>query len=221
MKLFYDTDELKRKFAIFMMDVQKDLEGRVDVVDVINALAFYDHNYREELSGCNRMHEVFFQMAKFVSFFDYDLVVSLIDARGSVNIKAKLAEYTKSFEKFAERRVVECPINIFGDCKASEKVLTLVSDKNIEDLTLDELKKFKHKIGKILGKETITIVRIDGGSIKITFRTFKINKFCLTKKQQKDLRKEGVTSISYGGQCIIIGKRLISFRPRHLPFIPG
>ena len=189
-----------------MFDLQKDLENNLQVDSLINYLVFYSKGMAPVLRDCISHTQVFRVMIDFVSFFDYDLLEHLITKFGSNSIKEDLKKYIVSFEAFSKRLVIECPTDAFGGVEESDKIFVLVSDKIIEDLTLDGLKKFKLRIDMILGNELVKILSIEGGSIKITFKTF-MDRCDLTKEQQRDLRKEGIVSVYYGDQCINLLKQ--------------
>ena len=59
-------------------------------------------------------------------------------------------------------------------------------------------------MNKILGNKLAKILCIEGGSIKLVFRTFEDNDLKLTERQFLELHKEGVISITYGNQYIEI-----------------
>ena len=201
-RLYHETNKLKFQFASLMYDLVEDLEKRLSTEKIRKAIVFYDSNFKNVLSNCTSFDSVFLEVREFVSFFDYDLLEHLIDKFGSESIKKVLDEYKGHFEAFAKRRVTECPSNAFDGCEreSSEKVLVLVADKIIKDLTVEELKKFKHRINLILGDKLVKVLFVNGGSICLTFRVFEDKNFTITEEQQQALLKEGVVSITYGNQ---------------------
>ena len=203
-RLYQETNKLKFQFASLMYDLVEDLEKRLSTEKIRKAfkLVFYDSNFKNVLSNCTGFDSVFLEVREFVSFFDYDLLEHLIDRFGSDSIKNELDEYNCHFEAFAKRRVTECPSNAFDGCEreSSEKVLVHVADKIIKDLTVEELKKFKHRINLILGDKLVKVLFVNGGSIRLTFRVFEDKNFTITEEQRQALLKEGVISITYGNQ---------------------
>lgn len=200
-RLYEETNMMKMKFASLMYDFQKDLQSNLEVDDLISYLVFYSKGTESVLRDCTSHTQVFRKLVHFVSFFDYDLLEHLIMKFDCSKIKEELKIYVTSFETFSKRLVIECPTDAFGGIEESDKTFVLVSDKIIKDITLEGLKIFKHRINKILGNKLVKILSIEGGSVKITFKTFE--DICdLTEEQQRDLRKEGVVSIYFGGQCI-------------------
>ena len=201
-RLYQETNKLKFQFGSLMYDMVEDLEKQLSTEKIRNALVFYDSNFKNVLSNCTSFDSVFLKVREFVSFFDYDLLEHLIERFGSDSIKKVLDEYKGHFKAFAKRRVTECPSNAFdgGEQESSEKVLVLVADKIIKDLTVEELKKFKHRINSILGGKLVKVLLVKGGSICLTFRMFEDKNFTITEEQRQALLKESVISITYGNQ---------------------
>ena len=198
--LYRETNRLKFKFASLMLKVQKDLESKRLPEKEFNILVFYDKNYAGVFHECTDFSSIFRKLRDFVSFFDYDLLEQLINEFGSDAIKTELDKYKGDFQVFSKRRVIECPSNAFADHDSGspEKVLVVVADKNIEDLTLDELKKITCRINEIMGNKLVKVLRVKGGSICITFQIFEDRNFVISEKQRQALQKEGVISITYG-----------------------
>ena len=200
-RLYKETKTLKYKFSDLMFCLQKHLEQRLVVDDVVIILESCDNNFKGVLNDCKSFTAVFRKVIQFVSFVDYDLLEHLIDTYGSDELKQKLKEYNNLFQEFAKRRVVECPSNAFSDsdCESAGKVYVMVADKNIEDLTLDELKKFNFRLQTIMDGKLVKLLRVKGGSIYLTFCTFE-NKIAISEEQRQALWKEGVISIMFGDQ---------------------
>ena len=202
-RLYEETDKQKFKFGSLMFELQMDLEKRLSMDQVVDILVFYNKDFEGVFDECTTFSKVFRKVRDFVSFFDYDLLENLIDEHGSNAIKTKLAKYKDSFREFAKRRVTESPINAFDESDSCERVevLVIVADKIIEDLTLDELKKFKRRINRIMGGKLVKVICVEGGSICITFRIFKDRNFIITEEQRQALQGEGVINITYGDHC--------------------
>ena len=210
-RLYHETETMKLEFASLKVDIQQDLErSGIDIEVVIDFLVGYDDNFETVISNCTRMSPLFRKIGKFISFFDYRVLEYLVDKYGPDSIKKRLKEYEVLLKEFSKRRVIECPSDTFGESEKSERVVTLISDKILDSLTLEDLKKFKYKVNSILGNKLIKVLRVEEGSVKITFRMFEIDKFSITEEQRISLQQEGVISITYGDQHIdISGKQLI------------
>lgn len=199
--LYDQTNKIKMSFASLVFDVQKNMEEDSNFDDVVNLLIFYDKSYEALLSGCTSLKLVFREISKFSSFFDFELMKFLIDKLGSSTLKQKSADYIELFQAFSKRRVCECPSNAFSDdVEESDKVYILKTDKIIEKLTVEELKKLQYEMNKILGNKLKQVVRVEDGCVTLMIRTFGDVSFDITKEQLQALRKFGVRRISFGDQ---------------------
>ena len=207
LRLYEETDQLKAKFASLIFDLQEDLEEKLQVDKLVDFLIHYNPAFEVQLRECTNFSEVFRKIRHFVSFFDYDILEHLIRKFCLTGfVEKELQAYKVSFEAYSERLVRECPSNAFGDPDKSEKVFVIISDKTIDNMTIKKLRKFKHNLNKILGNKLAKILCIEGGSIKLVFRTFEDYDLKLTEQQCLELRNEDVISITYGKQYIEISK---------------
>ena len=171
-KALYDqTRAIKRQFSSLILHLKKDLDNMAlsDIQLFENIIVFLGCNLETELNDCTSSSDVFEKLNRFVSFFDYDIAEDLIREFGSDAMNDELQQYRSSFEEFAKRRVRECPVNAFGEPESPEEVLVIKTDKLIERLTVDELRRLKYKIQKALGI-LMRVLRVEKGCVKITFR---------------------------------------------------
>ena len=178
-RLDEETEKIKFEFASLMFDLQKDLEKTLPLEDLVSFLAFNNTKYKSLLKNCDSYSEVFLTLKKIVNFFDYDPLEDLIYNLGSNTIKEKLERYRGYFKEYSER-LIEYPVGVFGECKLSKKKVVLVVGKHFETLTFDDLKKFKHRVDKIMGNQIVLCVR-RGSGLSFDF-----------KKQQQAFQGEGV-----------------------------
>ena len=199
-------DKIKSNFASLMFSLQRDLEKRHSVGEVVNIVVFYNNNFDPILAECTNVPDVFRKVSQFVSFFYYDLLRYVIKQGGSDAIKKELHKYKDYFREFSKSRVVKCPSNIFSDrnIESPKNILVLVADKIYEDLTIYDLKKFKQRLNLILGNKLLKVLRIKRGSICLTFQVFEDRDFTITEEQRQALQREGVISITYGDHCFDI-----------------
>ena len=200
-RLYSETRAMIFKFSTLTIRLEEDLEKSLSMDKMVNILVSINSSFKGVLEDCRSFATVFRIVIECVSFFDYNLLEHLIDTYGSDELKQKLKEYKNHFEKFAKRRVIECPSNAFSDsdCESAGKVYVMVADKNIEDLTLDELKKFNFRLQTIMDGKLVKLLRVKGGSICLTFCTFE-DKIAISEEQRQALWKEGVVSIMFGDQ---------------------
>ena len=205
-KLNEETIRIKKSFVSFVFDLKRNIEETSKMEDVITLLQFYDsNNFKELLSECKNLTEVFEKISHFVSFFDYDLIKLLTRKLGSNAIKKKLYKYKKKFQDFSKRRLCECPSNAFGDGAddKSEKVYVIKTDKSLESLTVNEVQTLERSMNRILGYEFLRLLRVEDGCVQLTFRTLRKGDMLPVPSQDRvALRKLGVLSIRFGGQIV-------------------
>jgi hypothetical protein len=189
------TKKTKRAFSNLVVWLQKNLQETESINKVIDCLK----TLNVELKGNETWRDLFDVISKYISFFDYDLIKDLIRHFGSPNLKKKLRQYKKMFNEYSKRRVIECPDDAFGDVHETEKLIKLKTDKDMEKLTVEELKKLQYQISSVLGQRVLRLLRVEEGCVQLTFR-MTCEELTLNSKQQQDLRNVGVSSITYGEQ---------------------
>ena len=92
------TEKIQHKFEKLVFDLQKEYErSATPDLDVITRLR-YTSQLENILRGCTDITEAFISVKKYVSFFDYQLVKTLIAESKSTSMKKKLKKYQKSFQ---------------------------------------------------------------------------------------------------------------------------
>ena len=147
---------------------------------------------------------MFVKLSKYVSFFDFGIFKLLTYKFGSNTSKKKLKKYKGRLREFCERRVCECPSNVFGDAEKGEKVYVIKIDKSMYTLTVEQLEKLCFEINRILGHKFLRLLRVDKGCVRLTFRTFENDEFSVSQDQMQELRKLGILSIQFGEQFVKI-----------------
>ena len=201
------TSKVKAAYSSVICDLQRDLERNSTSNKVINSLKAYDKTLCEKLQlvDCKSIEEVLSKVLDYFSFFDFE-IIKVLTCTGSRNSKIinKLKRYKQMFEKYSNRRVVECPDDTFGDTEKTVKDYVLKIDTIHRSLTVEELKKLCHEIANILGHKRL--LGISEGCVKLTFRGFE-DEYTVTEEQQQALRNVGVLSISYKDQVVDISKK--------------
>jgi hypothetical protein len=203
LNLEHHTKKMKIAFASLMVRLQKEVKSINDVIGCLELIQ--DKTLAAAFKKHETMRDLFSQISKHISFFDYELVKFLIRNLGSHNLKKKLEKYKKMFNEYCKRRVIECPDDAFGDVHESEKLIKLKTDKDMEKLTVEELKKLQYQISSVLGQRVLRLLRVEEGCVQLTFR-MTCEEFTLNSKQQQDLRNVGVSSITYGEQFMDFGR---------------
>ena len=77
-------------------------------------------------------------------------------------------------------------------------------DKNVEKITLRELKTYKRKMNEILGHKFLKVVKVEDGCVQVTLRTFSSSDFVISDEQQRALSSLGIITISCGSESVHI-----------------
>ena len=202
------TEKVKTAFAGLVFELQKYLKQTSSVQEVLHSLKpfFQDKAFVEQLNCQKTFMDIFDKIFDYISFFDYEVIKFLIRHLGSKTFKKKLRKYERMFCEYSKRRIVECPDDTFGEMNENTKVLKIKTDKSIEELTVEELKKLQCKISNVLGKKLLHLLRVEEGCVQLMFQPVEQEELVITSEQQQALRNVGVLSITYGKQFIDIEK---------------
>ena len=207
--LMKDTTKIKHGFITLEFRLQEALkELGITAEKVIQIFSREDPRFHEVFKECDSIDKVFNEGRKYWSFFDYALIELLIGClfgeKHDINLRLKA--YITDFQKYARRRVCECPSNVFGDKEENGKTLVFkIEECNFETMTLKELEELCFNLNSAIGSYHLRLLKTDPGCIQLTFRALPnademIQK--LTKEEQQALRNMGVLSIIYGEQTL-------------------
>ena len=183
-----------------MYDLRREIEKTKKMEDVVDLLVDFDRN--DLMSECSNLREVFHNISRSVSFFDYDIVKLLTNNLGSKRLKKRLHRYKEKFQEFSKRRICELPCDAFGDAVGSEKRYVIKIDKSLDTLTVEQLATLHYKMNAILGHELLQLRRFEDGCVQLTFRTLKKGSLKITPEAQQRLRKLGVLNVHFGDQFV-------------------
>ena len=206
-KLYEETEKVKRAFGNLLYDLERDLEMQ-RLQKIVRYLELTYPSLKRFLTNCKDMANVTDAIEPYCSFFNFEMVKSLIRKFSSSHVKERFRKYKKMFEEYSRRRVIECPTDAFGDVDSSEKVFVLKTDKILETLTADELKSLQYNIEKILKNESLRLMRVKSGCTELTFRGI-LEWSNISGDEQQALREEGVLSIKYGDKYVDIAKKFV------------
>ena len=181
------TEKIKRTFAVLVLDLQNNIEDKGKTRDLITFLKNFDRKKFHEISRSSIVDEVFNDVSPHFSFFDFGIIKHLTSKFGSDYNKQRLKKYKRMFKKYCEQRVCECPSDAFGDIKESEKVFIIKVDKNIQNLTLEEVNSLKLEIKAALFRndKDLRLLKIEEGCVKLSFRALNIDEVALTEEQEQ------------------------------------
>ena len=163
----------------------------------------------EKIGSCKTIDEVFFILRKYYSFFNYGIVQKIITWFGTPADVERLQEYTTKFNQFCERRIFECPPDIFGHLHEGKNVLVIKTEaswdprEETQEKTLEQVLELKISFAEILGvePETLYLCRIDKGCMQLLFRVpsfIEEDVFPLSVEQESSLVSVGLAKLTCG-----------------------
>ena len=209
-RLKEDTADIENDFITLEFRLRRALiRSEITAKEIIHIITRKNHKYSKIFQDCDTIDKLLDEAEKHWSFFDYNLMELLIlclfeDEQH--HVKVLLKHYVASFEKYARRRICECPSNVFEDEKKNGKVVVFkIEECNFETMTVNELKKLCSRLNSAIGSYKLRLLKTDPGCVQLTFRVLPnademIQK--LTREEQQALRNMGVLSITYGGQTL-------------------
>ena len=163
-QLLDDTKRIVGIFSSFEISVIASLESKNVSVSKLKAFA---GNYvrllgsKEDMERLERslnLSDVFFALYPFKSFFNYEVVESIVKEFGSHEDQQLMLEYASQFNKFCERSVFEVPPNIFHDSdpKPGDKMFSVKLTKQGHAL-LGDVVAMRRKLANILKIEVVAL----------------------------------------------------------------
>ena len=201
--------DIKSTFAIFINKVQAVLQQeRVEAPQLISLFVSYDSSFKDVLAEAKTVPEVFIAMGKYWSFQDYDLVRPIIK-RYKKHLQSLYTSYrgklSKFFQEFVERRICECPQDLFGDRDEDDIVLIVKTGMSVHD-KIKELSGIIKEVKGMFGSKALQLLSVvHEGGVQLIFRTSpqsKKEEFIVSGKQQLTLQNLNVLSLSFKDQLV-------------------
>ena len=211
-KLYVESVEMMEKFQNLFSDVTKSLKERAISKDSIilhlKLLGSIKPVYEDpplpvlrrqlhDLKKTKDTDEVMLGIEDYCSFFNFQLVEQIVDKLGTDIDKLNLSKYKDDFNRYALRKVFECPSEVGSTNEEGMIKLYVMLDETYDNCTVSHLQLFIGKLQKILNIPSVLILhRIESGSIKLTFLLFYDQyiqlSFPLSEEVIKVLLHEGV-----------------------------
>ena len=219
-RLLHEAQQMETFFCKFVSKLRKSLETRNVNPSVIgNHLSMIkattkqlqdDHSVpnlfhliRQELVNVGEIGKLFQLITPYVSFFNYDIIESILEEYGDSEDKEKFKVYLEKFEVFCKRRATEVPSVLDGEDSTTTHLRVKVEDDFQHMYTVKAVRSFRAKLCTILGvtEPCLRLVSIENGCILLTFilPTFILpHVFPLADGQEKALVVEGVSGYTVG-----------------------
>ena len=188
-RLFYESNEMIKKFNRFFISVRESLDKRQVsikyVTEVLLGLGTFKSVSRhtktsafeedfECLKAAKSMMEIMEIVRHYCNFFSYDIIEELVRKLGDEEDKSNLLQYIEEFNNYAKRKVYECPTGLskVTDSGHGQAIIYVILDESYDHCTLSHLRLLQHKLCEILEISSNCVLRlcqIEPGSIKLVF----------------------------------------------------
>lgn len=155
-----ETERIKIEFSNFTTAIRDSLESRIPLDEIKDTLlsldAFIDGvgttvldpQDVHDIKGAKTVSGVFIILHKYVSFFNYDIIVVLSSQYGTEDDKLKLKDYLRKFEAFCLRNVYEVPSKAYSNSPRPEAANVVIKcAENV--VSLQNVRTMKERVAKI------------------------------------------------------------------------
>ena len=181
-----DTQDIIESFACFMSDIEDSLEKSPVPLSkiknfILNLQAFtnnqavktLDEKDRLKIEKAPTLSDVFMILCKYVSFFNYHIIESILKKHGSAKDHERLQDYLKLFNNFSNRSIFEVPQHIFSSDSTSRSTAKVLVFK-LTEAGMDKIEEIKGVIGKIamlfeLQPSALQLCSIKKGCVELHF----------------------------------------------------
>ncbi len=208
-RLQSETGDMKRKFAILVCRTMDRLKGKgKSVGDLSVLLATLNERDGNRITKRLRkivdMNEAFLALNKFWSFFECDILSSIIVSVCS-ELKTELEDYISSLKEYCKRRICEVPSDTcinreISKSKEKKKLyikIYKIFTTEMKKIKMKDLKDLENALENVLGTK-LWILKIEEGCILFTFQCLHEfdELFPLSSEQEEKMRQMGVTRIN-------------------------
>ena len=186
-QLLAESYDIRRKFQCLFSDTRKSFEkNSVQVSDVATELVTLSIDtkqqtkgtedqtpslsvHQSEISEANSLKRVFTILAKFVSFFNYELLEHLIEQLSNdEDDKTRLTDYKNHLHEFCKRRVCEWPQQ---ESARRENTIFVKLKDDFQNYTMESVKEFQYKLCRILevSNNSVKLISVSDGCTEIVF----------------------------------------------------
>ena len=228
-KLTKDTRKLVKDFADFVRNTSNSLAQKVKLdevvlwlrqLEVIKLLANPSMSLSEtiEVNDFKNMDQLFTNISKYWSWYNYDLLEDLIKRFGDKEDETKLNQYLDKFTSHLEKRLPKSQDSVsFGTrCRRGQKQLLIKIDEHWE-IPLGQIRELHHKIAEILKKppEMLYFSSVSKGCICLEFLVPESMPILLCESQKEALMAIGVFRLECGEYVFQVCIVYINYVPNY------
>ena len=185
-RLFYESNEMIKKFNRFFISVRQSLENRQVPIRQVTEILMGFGTFKsvscypktstfvekfEALKAAKSMMDIMEIVRSYCNFFSYDIIEELVRALGNEEDQRNLMKYIEEFNDYARRKVYECPTELSPVTETSQAIIYVTLDESYDGCTLSHLRLLQQKLCKVLqiSSSVLRLCRIEPGSIKLVF----------------------------------------------------
>ena len=219
--LRHDSAEIERKFLKLVASIYKSLTSRniskdrlVACLTGLNCLTKVYNGGNQSVFRKQRrkfddpsatLDTVWSIVGEYFSFFDYDILETIVDTLGDDSDKHNFARYEENFVAYASRRLVIDTTPSGNHCESNGENTTMlvILDSSYDECEIGHLKRLQIKLSEVLNlnKGVLQLCKVKEGSVQLVFRIPNfITKdiFPLSSDQESALGELGVTQLDCG-----------------------
>ena len=199
-ELEYRSKQIGRKFQVLVARTGRALKQANTTVRELRTLFGREDRILKSLLKTEDMDEAIFRLSKWSSFFDYELLMSLVEKYcHDQELFDDFVAYSEELKVFCRRRVCEIPIDAFASKKRRKckgPYLRVKVDKNWK-ITLNQVKDLEKQISDILQIKLHLLV-VKDGCIELVFNPLRTMSDSFSQQHNKQLLEIGVMKLYIG-----------------------
>ena len=181
-RLKRESQQIQKKYLKVKIAFRTSLSKRItsgklsmneELVPYLNIKYAYEPVRKIKQSSSSRVNSVngvMNEIDKYSSFFHFKLLDEMIAKFGTPKDKDGLLRYQEEFNKYAQRRIDECPSNVGCEDKEGHVYMIMKLDSVYNTYTVAAIHKFCVELRKQLSIATLYLCRVKEGCIKLTFQ---------------------------------------------------
>ena len=199
-ELEYRSKQIGRKFQVLVARTGRGLKQANTTVNELRTLFGREDRILKALRKTETMDKAIFKLSKLSSFFDYELLMSLVEKYcHDQELYDDFVAYSEELKVFCRRRVCEIPSDAFTSkkrLKSKGPYLRIKFDKNWQ-ISGNQVKDLGKQISDIL-QIKLHLLAVKDGCMELVFNPLRSVSEPFSQQQKKWLREIGVLRIYVG-----------------------